>query len=248
MTKHLGRRRRRWIPLSVGLLAGPAALMLPAGAAQALSYPPQSAYMMPRDDEIALAKSAAPAALSDHATVKVFTVHGYQTVHEGDNGFVCLVMRGWGNSGTYTPIKFRNLGYDPAVRAPACYTPDAARIVLPYVEMKDTLGIQGKTPDEIAAAVQVAYATGKLPARDKVTFAYMWSTEQNLNSGSDSEGTTLRHGWHPHMMIYAPYYKAEMLGDNPFGAMPIVGDDAGTPFAVIYISVDPRLAVPIRPN
>ncbi|MGO4287976.1 hypothetical protein, partial [Bosea sp. TAB14] len=60
---------------------------------------------------------------------------------------------------------------------------------------------------------------------------------------ADSEGTSLEDGWHPHMMVYAPYAVANSLGVNPFGAMPIVGDDAGTPFAVIYISVDPKLAV-----
>lgn len=244
-----GSRPRRWLrPVGFALAAAPALLstIWASAGAQTLKYPPQSAYLMPQDAEVALAKSAAPAAISDHATIKVLTVNGYVKVHDGDNGFVCIVMRGWANSGTYTPVKFRNLGYDSAIRAPVCYTPDAARIILPYVEMKDKLGIQGKTPDEIARAVEEAYATGKLPQRDKVTFAYMWSTEQHLNAGADSEGTDLRHGWHPHMMIYAPYYVPAMLGDNPFGAMPIVGDDAGTPFAVIYVSVDTKLAVPVR--
>ena len=47
-----------------------------------------------RDEEIALAKSAAPANISDHATIEVLTESGFQVVNEGDNGFVCLVMRG----------------------------------------------------------------------------------------------------------------------------------------------------------
>jgi len=51
--------------------------------AQEEKYPPLSEYMMPQADEIALAKSAAPQAISDHATIRVFTLSGYQTVHEG---------------------------------------------------------------------------------------------------------------------------------------------------------------------
>jgi hypothetical protein len=60
---------------------------------QEMKYPPLSAFMMPRDAEIALAESAAPLSISDHATVKVFTQNGYEVAHEGDNGFVCFVMR-----------------------------------------------------------------------------------------------------------------------------------------------------------
>ncbi|MGO4285921.1 hypothetical protein, partial [Bosea sp. TAB14] len=128
---------------------------------------------MPRDHEVAMAKSAAPAHISDHATIKVLTPTGYETVHEGDNGFVCIVMRGWANSGIYTPVQFRELGYNSKIRAPVCFTPGAVRVALPLAEMKDMMGLQGKTPDQIAQAVETAYATGKLPQRREVTFAYM---------------------------------------------------------------------------
>jgi len=58
-----------------------------------------------------------------------------------------------------------------------------------------------------------------------------------------------RHGpgvgpWHPHMMLYTPYYENSMLGGNQVGGMlPFVGDDAGTPFAVTVIPVAHELAV-----
>ena len=63
--------------------------------AQSSKYPPLSEYMMTPDAEVALARSAAPEYVSDHATIKVFTASGFQIVHEGDNGFVCMVMRGF---------------------------------------------------------------------------------------------------------------------------------------------------------
>jgi hypothetical protein len=113
--------------------------------------------------------------------------------------------------------------------------------MLPVEEMRARLGIQGKTPDEIADAVQAAYTKGELPKMDTVAFAYMFSADQYLGPGVGA--------WHPHMMVYAPYNKNAMMGGNPQGSMlPVVGDDAGTPFAVTVIPVDPELAVKMKRN
>ncbi|MGH9422374.1 MAG: hypothetical protein ACRD3J_20525 [Thermoanaerobaculia bacterium] len=46
-------------------------------------------------DEIALARTAAPPSISDHATVLVLGTHGYETAVKGENGFVCFVERSW---------------------------------------------------------------------------------------------------------------------------------------------------------
>jgi hypothetical protein len=198
-------------------------------------YASLTAYMMPRDAEIALAKSAAPANVSDRATIKVLTNTGFQVAHEGDNGFVCLVLRGWA-APTFTPAPLRELVYYAKLRAPICYNPAASRTVLPYQELRTKLGIDGKTPDDIATAIQAAYATGKLPRMETVGFAYMFSADQDLGPGVGA--------FHPHVMVFAPYYDNAMLGGNAFGsALPFVSDDAGTPFAVTVIPVDHALAV-----
>ena len=190
---------------------------------------------MQQDAEVALAKSAAPANISDHATIKVLTTSGFKVVHEGDNGFVCEVMRAF-SAPTYTPAQFRNLVYDSSVRAPICFNPQAAREVLPYYELRTKLAMDGKDPDQIAQGVQTAYDRGQLPKRSGVSFAYMWSADQNLAPGVGC--------WHPHVMIFAPYYKNEMVGGNAFGSpLPQVSDDAGTPFTVIVVPVDDKLAV-----
>lgn len=203
-------------------------------------YPALTEYLLPRDSEIALAKSAAPANISDRATIKVLTKSGYEVAYKGDNGFVCLVMRGW-SAPTYTPAPFRNLVYDASVRAPICFDPIASRIVMPYYELRSKLGMEGKTPDQIAEGVQAAYVKGQLPRRDTVSFAYMWSADMELGPGVGH--------WHPHMMIFAPYYENAMLGGNEFGkALPQVTDDAGTPFTVIVIPLDHGLAIKVRAN
>jgi hypothetical protein len=220
----------------VFLLALLAAAAGPSVAkAQTPKYPTLDEYLMPRDAEVALARSAAPASVSDRATVKVLAKAGYEVARPGDNGAVCMVMRGF-SAPTYTPEQFRSLVYDATVRAPICFTAPAARTAMPYYELRTRLAMEGKTPDQIAAAVETAYVRGKLPRRDEVTFAYMWSADQNLGPG-------ISH-WHPHMMVFAPYYENVMVGGNEFGGpLPQVSDDAGTPFTVVLIPVDDRLAI-----
>jgi hypothetical protein len=207
--------------------------------AQEMKYPPLSEYMMPQDAEVALAKSAAPQNISDRATIKVLTTTGYRAVHEGDNGFVCMVMRGFTGAPTFTPAQIRGLVYDSKTRAPICFNPQAAKTVVPYYELRTKLGLEGKTPDQISEGVQAAYAKGEIPKRDGVSFAYMWSADQILGPAGH---------WHPHMMVYLPYYENSMLGNNdPGGHLPTIGDDAGTPFAVGVIPVDDKLFVKVRP-
>src|SRR5204862_6447361 len=181
---------------------------LNASAARAQAkYPPISEYLMPQGAEIVLARSAAPASISDHATIKVLAKSGSQGAQQGDNGSVCMVMRGF-SAPTYTPAQFRQIVYDPAIRAPICFTAPAARMVLPYYELRTKLAIEGKGPDQIAEGVQAAYVKGDLPRRDSISFAYMWSADQNLGSG-------IGH-WHPHMMIFCTYYENSMVGASEF--------------------------------
>jgi hypothetical protein len=203
--------------------------------AQSATYPPLSDYLMPREAEIVLARSAAPAGVSDRATIKVLTRSGYEVAREGDNGAVCMVMRGF-TAPTYTPAQFRDLVYDPTVHAPICFTAPAVRTAMPYYELRTKLAMEGKSPDQIAQAVKAAYDKGELPRREAVTFAYMMSASQHLGPGIGA--------WRPHMMVFAPYYDNAMVGGNQFGTpLPQLSDDAGTPFAVVVIPVDPKLAI-----
>jgi len=96
--------------LTITLLLLLATINAPVARAQA-KYPPISKYLMPKDAEIALARSAAPASISDRATVKVLTKSGFEVAQQGDNGSVCIVMRGF-SAPTYTPAQFREIVYD----------------------------------------------------------------------------------------------------------------------------------------
>jgi hypothetical protein len=223
---------KKSILIYVALVVG---MRVAAGQAQTSKYPPIEQYLMPRTEEIAVARTAAPANISGRATIKILTKTGFEVAQQGDNGSVCMVMRGF-SAPTYTPAQFRDLVYDPTVRAPICFTAPAVQEVMPYYELRTKLALQGMKPDEIEEAVAVAYAKGELPKRDRVTFAYMWSATQSLGPG-------IGH-WHPHMMLFAPYYDNAMVGGNPFGSpSPQLSDDAGTPFSVIVIPVDDKLAL-----
>lgn len=221
---------------------GLASLVLVIGGApldaQTTTYPPLSEYLMSRDAEVLLARTAAPPGITGRATIKVLTQAGYVVAQEGSNGFTCLVMRGW-SAPTYTPPEFLGFTYDATIRAPICFDPVASRNVLPYYELRSRLGIEGQPPAQIAGAVAQAYARGELPKREGVSFAYMWSAAQQLGPG-------IGH-WHPHMMVFAPYYTNAMVGGNAFGSpAPQLSDDAGTPFAVVVIPVDAKLALTLQ--
>lgn len=97
---------------AVILLSAAAILSSAQGQTQ---YPPLSRYMMPQDAEIALARSAAPANVSDRATIKVLNESGFEVAIEGDNGFVCMVMRGW-SAPSYTPATFLDFVYYAPLR------------------------------------------------------------------------------------------------------------------------------------
>jgi len=225
--------------LTMSLVFLVATLDAAALLAQSPKYPPLNEYLMAPDVEIALAKSAAPDYISGHATIKVFTASGFQTVYEGDSGFVCVVMRGFTGAPTFTPVPVRDyINYDAKTRAPICLDPQAARAVLPYYELRTKLGLEGKTAEQIAEGVQAAYVKGEIPKRPEVCFAYMWSADQVL-------GPT-RH-WHPHIMVYLPYYETLLGTKHPERPLPSIGDDEGTAFAVGVIPVDDKLAIKAQP-
>lgn len=208
-----------------------------AAHAQAPKYAPLSEYLMDTAAEIALARSAAPDSISGPATVKTLTPDGFKVAVDGKNGFVCLVLRGWG-APTYSPAPLRDYVYVADLRAPICFDPVSARTMMPYYELRHKLGMAGKGPDEIARGVEAAYIKGELPRVDTASIAYMFSADQYL-------GPHLGHGFiFPRLMLFLPYYDNAMLGANERrSGLPFLSDDSGTPFAVTIVPMDKNFAV-----
>jgi hypothetical protein len=206
-------------------------LAIHAAAAEAeRKYAPFSEYEMERSAEIALARSAAPERISSRATIKVLTRAGFEVAVKGDNGFVCMVVRSWSAAPDVQTTFYAKL------RAPTCFDPIAARTVVPVDELKTKLGLEGKQPEAIEQEVAVRYGRGQLPKMEGAAFAYMWSASQDTGPGFGP--------WHPHMMVYVPYYENSMLGGNEVGghAAPFVAGE-GTPYSTVMIVVDDKLAI-----
>jgi hypothetical protein len=150
--------------------------------------------------EIALARSAAPASVSDGAEVMVLRRAGYTTAVKGSNGFVCIVERSWAN--TTDDPQFWN----PKVRAPHCFNPAAGSTFLPIFLMKSKLVLAGKSQAEIAAKIVSALEKRELPALAPGTMVYMMSKQQYLNDRGMS--------WHPHLMFYVSGDAEKSWGAN----------------------------------
>lgn len=182
--------------------------------AQANPYPsmaPLEQYRMPELAEAAMARSAGPASVADHATVMVLGQHGYTTVAKGTNGFLCLVERGWGAATNAAEF------WNPKVRAPHCFNAAATRTFLPIYLLKTKLVLAGRSKEEIQRALDAAFASHQLPALAPETMVYMMSKEQYLNDQGKS--------WHPHVMFYAAGKVAASWGANLPGSPVIAADD-----------------------
>jgi hypothetical protein len=194
--------------------------------AEKTSYPamaPLDQYLMPdRNSEIALARSAAPASISDAAEVMVLGPKGYTTAAKGTNGFLCIVERSWG-AGTDNPDF-----WNPKVRAPHCFNQPAARTFVPIFLMKTKLVLAGKSKAEIVAATASALDKKQLPALEPGAMCYMMSKQQYLNDRDMS--------WHPHLMFFAPGDAAGSWGAN-LPRSPIIAADDPEERATIFMVV-----------
>lgn len=161
--------------------------------------------------EIALARSAAPASISDDAEVMVLGHDAYFTAAKGTNGFVCLVERSWGAATDFAEF------WNPKIRAPICVNPAAARTYLPAILMKARLALAGKSKTEIAHAVTSAYERTDLPAIEPGAMCYMMSRQQYLSDDGKS--------WHPHMMWFVSGDAAAMWGANLPGSPALAAND-----------------------
>ena len=148
-------------------------------------------YLMPdRDAETALARSAAPDAISSDATILVLGHHGYETAVEGKNGFVCVVERGWMSPSDAPEF------WNPKLRGPICFNPPAARSVLPTTYMRTEMVLAGRTKAQIIDGNKAAFEKGELPPLEPGAMSYMMSKDAYL---TDNGGHNLAH-----LMFYAP--------------------------------------------
>jgi hypothetical protein len=139
------------------------------------SMAPFDQYLMERNAEIALARSAAPESISQDAEVMVLGRHGYEAAVKGKNGFVCMVERSW-SAGIDDP-EFWN----PKLRAPICLNPPAARSYLPLTIKKTELVLVARSKAQIFDDIHTALDKRELPALESGAMCYMLSKQGYLS-------------------------------------------------------------------
>ncbi|MGH8233667.1 MAG: hypothetical protein ACREPU_05650 [Rhodanobacteraceae bacterium] len=185
-------RLAKWLwPLALlGLWTCPSSAHALHAASAFPAMAPVARYMMAPAAEIALARSAAPASVSDKAEVLVLGAHGYKTAVKGTNGFVCYVGRSWEND-----IDDANF-WDPKQRAPECDNAVAARSVLPYYLQRTRWVLAGVSRTGMVERTKTGIAAKQIMAPEIGAMCFMLSKEGYL---SGAKGP-----WHPHVMFYGP--------------------------------------------
>ncbi|HEY5218284.1 MAG TPA: hypothetical protein VIJ16_00685 [Gemmatimonadaceae bacterium] len=158
--------------------------------------------------EIASARSAAPAAISSNAEILVLGAHGYTTVVQGSNGFVCFVQRSWAQD--FDAPEFWN----PHIRTPQCWNAAAASSVLPDYRKRTEWVLAGLSTKEMLTRTKAAWAAHEFGPPAPQSMAYMMSKDQYI---TDPQPGAEPH-WYPHVMFFVAGTEAATWGANIHGA------------------------------
>jgi hypothetical protein len=179
-------------------------------------------YTMNPADEIALARSAAPASVSADAEVLVLGNRGYETAAQGKNGFVCFVERSWAHQFDHEDF------WNPRMRAPNCYNPPAVRTVLPPYLKRTEWVLAGVSKPELVSRTKAALLSKEFVDPEPGSLSYMMSAQGHLD---DEAGH-----WHPHVMFFVP--RTTATGANLQGSPVFAqeGDDTD-PVTILMVLV-----------
>jgi len=215
-------------PLSILVLIGLIGL---AGAQEKkpMPYPVMAPVEQYRSldvrEEIALARSAAPASISAGAEILVLGKRGYETAVSGSNGFVCVVERSW--TADFDDPEFWN----PKIRGPNCFNPPAVRSVLPQYLRRTEWVLAGVAKDQMIGKARAALAAHQFTDPEAGSFSFMLSKQGNL--GDQAAGGP----WLPHVMFFIKHGETAVWAAGLEGS-PILGKD-GLPSepTVLFIPV-----------
>ena len=188
-----------------------------APSARAQEGKPNAVAPGARDQEIALALEAAPAAVAAKASVYVHDKDGYVKARDGQNGFVCLVDH-----------------RIPNAVEPQCLDAEGVKTFLPKYLLVASLRAKGKAEPEIRQAVKAAFASGKLKAPKRPGIIYMLSPH-NVVTIDELKGVAVP--FPGHLMFYAPNMTSADVGSDGTPASPVFVVDEKTPHALMIVPV-----------
>jgi hypothetical protein len=180
--------------------------------------------LLPRDREIALARSAGPASVTGGARVHVLTATGYVVADSGTTSAACYVSRSW-----------------PESLEPHCFDAEGAATILPMEMRRVELLSAGRSMNEVEREIADGLIAGKFRLPIRPAMSYMMSCAQQLIS---DDGRAVGK-WRSHLMIYFPYLTNELIGmaAGPDLTAAVVVNP-GTPEANIMIPVEEFISPP----
>jgi len=182
------------------------------------------ATRMERSAEIRLAKTAAPAAVADHATIFVLGARGYEKAVNGSNGFGCLVQRTIAGTALI----------------PRCDEASGVESLYAVLTLLEEMRADGRTVAEYRQTVADGYRSGRFRAPRFGGLSYMYSTDVVF---TDAQGQ--RVPFTPHIMIYWPYCNAKELGvqrTEDVRNTHLALLDPGTPECLLIVNTPPETA------
>jgi hypothetical protein len=178
---------------------------------------------MPRDVEVALARTAAPASISADATVYVLGPHGLEKAVDGKNGYVCFLEHSF--DAFFNDSEF----WLPENRSPNCFNPPAVATELPRIVKRSQWVMAGASIREMIAKTKAALADGSFKQPAPGAFSFMMSKQGYLNHA---------HGpWHPHVMFFVKSSQLKDWATNLDGSPILSADNGSLETADIYIPV-----------
>ena len=146
--------------------------------------PVQDYLIANKTDEIALARSAAPASISGDADILVLSADGHHRAVAGKNGWTCMVQRSWNDALDKPDF------WNSKIRVPICLNAAASRSVLPFYLERTKWVLAGHPLARIVEETKAHPA----PAPEPGSFAIMMSKKGYLADGIGPAG--------PHVMVY----------------------------------------------
>ena len=199
---------------------------------------PLSEYLMDRDAQIALARSAAPEGVQKDATVLVLTPKGWETAVKGTNGFVCMTGPAWTAS-----IDFYDV-WSPKQRGAVCLNPAAVRSILPIFYKLTEMTLAGVTGvKERIAGIQEAYAKKEIPPVEPGAMSFMMSKGAYLTHLGMTHNLC-------HVMFFLPIKDPDELNagdpDTPIFSTSMWFPDPDKPDSPLNKELPPLRTVPIE--
>ena len=195
----------------------------PAQAGYARMAPLARYLAANRASEVALARTAAPKSIADHATVLTLSKDGYETAVQGGNGFVCFVQRSWAND--FDNDQFWN----PRIRTPQCWNAAAASSLLQDYLNRTQWVLSGVSKEEMVARTKAEFANHEIGPPAPGSMAYMMSKEQYINDPAPQ--------WYPHVMFFVPATDGSPWGANVAGGPLFSATSDAEPITTYFLVV-----------